>query len=125
MGKFTVETAVKVDGQYLDMEDVVNALNEQEETIKILSGQVAEYEKEEESADVRALREIIEGKDARIASLAKQRSIIRVMASRYYDNQAEVDKELMDLMELILKGVKPQTLKQVAKQLMIDGDIKA
>lgn len=87
MGKFTVETAVKVDGQYLDMEDVVNALNEQEETIKILSGQVAEYEKEEESADVRALREIIEGKDARIASLAKQRSIIRVMASRYYDNQ--------------------------------------
>lgn len=31
----------------------------------------------------------------------------------------------MDLMELILKGVKPQTLKQVAKQLMIDGDIKA
>lgn len=189
MTKFTYETVVKVDGQFLDMEDVVNALNEQEEAItqltselvderkekpkkktevdisEVLAGKdliieslrtkLTEYQSDEEisndlvekalvitglkrrikeleSADYvpvdadkeirKELNDTIEQKNARITSLAKQRSVIRIMTSRI-GNQCDVVK-MVELMKHILKGTKPANMVELEKAMVEAGDIK-
>lgn len=157
MTKFTCETVVKVDGQFLDMEDVVNALNEQEETITSLSDKIGRYQAAPEVNDnqveqalvitglkrrvneletelevpapapidedkEKELNDIIEQKNARITSLAKQRSVVRIMATRI-GNQCDVVK-MVELMKHILKGTTPANMAVLEKAMVEAGDMK-